>query len=388
MSSSGTPSGSRAGFARFLHGPVAPVIVLVYAIAVLVFGSLVAAVPVVGVMHPFLEFAMLILAVAIAVHHAETIAHDLGEPFGTLVLTMAVTIIECALILAVMLSGKGNPTLARDTVFSVIMLVVNGLVGACFLIGGLKWGEQTFRATSARSYLMVLLPFGVLTMVLPGFTTSVGGPFYSTAQVLFVSFVTLALYGIFLYVQTVRHRGFFDVETRAVEEVIETPVAEGEGGEAGTVAAAPPQWLAYLLLTVALVAIVLLAKSFAVSIETGVTAIGAPPAVIGVLVALLVLLPESVAALQAARADQLQRSLNLALGSSLATIGLTFPAVGIASLMLGTPLVLALEPTAMVLLALTLTTAMVTISGGRTNILSGSVHLVLLATFVFLIFAP
>lgn len=370
MSSTGT---SRGALVRFLHGPVAPVVALLYAIAVLAFGRLLAALPVVGTVLPFLELAMLIAAVAIAVHHAEEIAHALGEPFGTLVLTMAVTIIECSLILAVMLSGKGAATLARDTVFAVIMLVVNGLVGACFLIGGLKWGEQTFRATSARAYLMVLLPFGVLTMVLPGFTTSVAGPFYSTAQILFVSFVTLALYGIFLYVQTVRHRGFFDVEGGVVTEAVQ---AEGR------------RWLPYLLLTVALVAIVLLAKSFAASIEVGVAAIGAPPAAVGVLVALLVLLPESVAALQAARADQLQRSLNLALGSSLATIGLTFPAVGVASLVLGTPLVLALGATEMVLLALTLTVAMVTISGGRTNILSGSVHLVLLATFVFLIFAP
>jgi Ca2+:H+ antiporter len=363
--------GPNTGFFRALSGPIAPSVAVVFAVAMLAFGGRLTAMPVLGVVLPFVELAVLITLVAIAVHHAEDIAHGLGEPFGTLVLTMAVTVIECALILAVMLSGKGNPSLARDTVFSVIMLVVNGLVGACLLIGGLKWGEQTFRATSARAYLMVLLPFGVLTMVLPGFTTSVEGPFFSAAQILFVSFVTLALYGIFLYVQTVRHRGFFDVEGAA-------PPEEGT----------PQRWLPYVLLTVSLVAIVLLAKSFAVSIERGVTAVGAPPSVVGVLVALLVLLPESVAAIQAARADQLQRSLNLALGSSLATIGLTFPAVGVASLFLGTPLVLGLAPTGMVLLALTLTTAMVTISGGRTNILSGSVHLVLLATFVFLIFAP
>lgn len=374
MSSSGPSSGARATFLRILHGPVAPAILLVYAVVMLAFGTRLAALPVLGTIHPILELGMLILAVAVAVHHAEVIAHRLGEPYGTLVLTMAVTVIECSLILAVMLSGKGNPTLARDTVFAVIMLVCNGLVGACFLIGGLKWGEQTFRATSARAYLMVLVPFGVLTMVLPGFTTSAAGPFYSTAQIVFVAMVTLALYGIFLYVQTVRHRGFFDVAA--------------EASEAADAPSPSTSMRPYLLLTLVLVAIVVLAKSFAGSIELGVSAIGAPRGIVGVLVALLVLLPESVAAMQAARADQLQRSINLALGSSLATIGLTFPAVGALSLVLDKPLVLALGPTEMVLLVLTLVVSMVTFSGGRTNILSGAVHLVLLATFVFLIFVP
>jgi len=245
--------------------------------------------------------------------------------------------------------------------------VCNGLVGLCFLIGGLRWGEQTFRATSARAYLMVLIPFGVLTMVLPGFTTTAAGPYFSASQILFVAFVTLALYGTFLYVQTVRHRGFFDVER-----------AEGEDAHRFHW----PKTASYVRLTLALVAIVLLAKSFAGSIGEGIAAIGAPQASIGVL------LPESVAAIQAARANQLQRSINLALGSSLATIGLTFPTVGVLSLFIDTPLVLGLGPTEMVLLALTFTVGMVTFTGGRTNILSGSVHLVLLATFVFLLFVP
>ncbi len=373
MSSSKEKSGVAVRLAALSHGIAAPIVCVVLAVGFLVFGSASATLPALGIVLAGLLPVVLVVAVVIAVHHAEVIAHRLGEPFGTLVLTMAVTVIECSLILAVMLSGKGNPALARDTVFSVIMLVVNGLVGACFLIGGLKWGEQTFRATSAKAYLMVLIPFGVLTMVLPAFTTSAAGPFFSTAQVIFVSLVTLALYATFLYVQTVRHRGFFDVEATG---------SEGEGTPAAT--GARP----YLSLVATLVAIVLLSKSFAASIETAVVAVGAPPAIVGVLVAALVLLPESVAAIQAARADQLQRSINLALGSTLATIGLTFPTVGALSLVLGEPLVLGLGPTEMVLLALTLTVAMVTISGGRTNILSGSVHLVLLATFVFLIFAP
>lgn len=372
MSSPGPSSGILGAVSRVLHGPIAPVVVLVYAGLVSAFGAHLEGIPVVGVVHPVLELVMLMSAVAIAVHHAETIAHRLGEPYGTLVLTMAVTVIECSLILAVMLSGKGSPALARDTVFSVMMLVMNGLVGACFLTGGLKWGEQTFRATSARAYLMMLLPFGVLTMVLPGFTTSAAGPYYSAAQIVFVAVVTLALYGIFLYVQTVRHRVFFDVED----------------GPAQAQARVVVGWATYGLLVVSLGAIVLLAKSFAQSIQLGVAAIGAPQSVVGVLVALLVLLPESVAAIQAARANQLQRSVNLALGSSLATIGLTFPAVGFLSLLMGEPLVLALGPTETILLVLTLAVSMVTFSGGRTNILSGSVHLVLLATFVFLIFVP
>lgn len=375
MSSPGPRSIVAAVVSALLHGPVGPAILVAYAVVALIFGSHLTEMPVLATLNPILELAMLILGVVIAVHHAEVIAHRLGEPYGTLVLTMAVTVIESSLILAVMLSGKGNPALARDTVFSVIMLVCNGLVGACFLIGGLRWGEQTFHATSARAYLMVLLPFGVLTMILPGFTTSAAGPFFSTAQIVFVSAVTLTLYGIFLYVQTVRHRGFFDVE--GVDEAATDAATDGAG------AVAP-----YLLLTMALGAIVLLAKSFAGSIEIGVAAIGAPGSVVGVIVAILVLLPESVAAIQAARADRLQRSINLALGSSLATIGLTFPAVGTLSLFLDKPLVLALDPTEMVLLTVTLAVSMVTFSGGRTNILSGSVHLVLLATFVFLIFVP
>lgn len=374
MSSTGNAAGRPSLPLRLLRGWTAPVVLAVYGAAVLVAASALQAVPGLAAVLPVLELAMLMLGVAVAVHHAEAVAHGLGEPYGTLVLTMAVTIIECALILAVMLSGKGSPTLARDTVFAVIMLVCNGLVGLCFLIGGLRWGEQTFRATGARAYLMVLIPFGVLTMVLPGFTTSAAGPFYSTAQILFVAGVTLALYGIFLYVQTVRHRGFFDVER-----------AEGaaEAAPGGPVSAAT-----YLRLILALVAIVLLAKSFAGSIGAGAAAIGAPPAAVGALVALLVLLPESFAAIQAARANRLQRSINLSLGSSLATIGLTFPAVGLLSMLVDAPLALALGPTEMVLLALTFTVSLVTFAGGRTNILSGSVHLVLLATYVFLIFVP
>ena len=184
-----------SGLAAIAHGIAAPIVCVALAVVFLVFGTEPAAFPALGPVLSLVLLGVLLLTVAIAVHHAETIAHRLGEPYGTLVLTMAVTVIECSLILAVMLSGKGNPALARDTVFSVFMLVMNGLVGLCFLIGGLRWGEQTFRATSARSYLMVLLPFGVITMVLPGFTTTAAGPFYSTAQIIFVSIVTLALYG-------------------------------------------------------------------------------------------------------------------------------------------------------------------------------------------------
>ncbi len=373
MSPTGSPPAALSLTARLVDGWAGPIVLAIYAVAVLALGDRLAGLPALAVVHTVVELAMLMLGVAVAVHHAEDIAHALGEPYGTLVLTLAVTVIECSLILAVMLSGKGNPMLARDTVFAVIMLVMNGLVGACFLTGGLKWGEQSFRASSARAYLMVLIPFGVLTMVLPRFTTTAAGPFYSTSQTLFVAFVTLALYGIFLYVQTVRHRGFFDVERAPdeAEHVFHWP---------------PPS--RYARLTLALVAIVLLAKSFAASMEQAIAAVGAPPAAIGVLVALLVLLPESVAAIQAARADQLQRSINLALGSSIATIGLTVPAVGILSLVLGTPLELGLGPTEMVLLALTFVVSMVTFSGGHTTILSGSVHLVMLATFVFLLFVP
>lgn len=310
-----------------------------------------------------------------AVHHAEVIAHEIGEPYGTLLLTLAVTIIEVALIATIMLGDKAVPTLARDTVFAVVMIVCNGLVGICVFIGGLRYGEQDFQVSGANLYLSVLFTMAAITLVLPNFTLTTPGPVYSAAQLGFVSVVTILLYAVFLYTQTTRHRDYFVGESVGFTD--HDPKL-------------PPRMLAFsiVLLLLALVAVVLLAKKFSLVVDAGVAATGAPQAVAGVLVAALILLPESVAAISAARANHLQRSINLALGSSLATIGLTIPAVGVAGYALDKPLVLGLSSPGMVLLLLTFVLSMLTFGTGRTNILFGLVHMVVFAVFLFLLFVP
>jgi Ca2+:H+ antiporter len=310
-----------------------------------------------------------------AVHHAEVIAERIGEPYGTLLLTLAVTIIEVALIATIMLGEKEVPTLARDTVFAVVMIVCNGLVGICIFIGGLRYREQDFQVTGANLYLSVLFVLATITLVMPNYTLTTPGPFYSAIQLGFVSVVTVILYVMFLYTQTIRHRDYF----------ISGAIAGADGG--------PPMsnrqlGLSIVLLLVALLAVVLLAKKFSLVVDVATAMIGAPPAFAGVLVALLILLPESVAAIAAARKNDLQKSINLALGSSLATIGLTIPAVAVAGYVLDKQLVLGLNSQDMVLLLLTFFLSMLTFGTGRTNILFGLVHVVVFAVYVFLVFVP
>lgn len=365
-----------AGARKYLPWRLVPAIGLAVALAVSVVMSRGPLPPPLANLLPAIELAVLMATVFASVHHADVIAHRTGEPYGTLVLTVAVTVIEVALILSIMLAGEGRAGLARETVFSVIMVVCNGVVGLCLILGGLRYGEQGFRLPGASAYLVVLMPLTALTLILPAYTTSVPGPYYSPAQLGFVSFVTLALYGVFLYVQTVRHRDYF---------LSDSGDADGEAATGPT----PRQfWESVAQLVVALVAVVLLAKGFAGSVERVVTAVGAPLEAIGLLVALLVLLPETLAALRAARRNELQKSLNLALGSSLATIGLTIPAVSLLALALKQPLELGVDLASTVLLVLTFAVSLVTFGGGRTNILPGFVHLVLFATFVFLVFVP
>jgi Ca2+:H+ antiporter len=317
----------------------------------------------------------LFAAVFAAVFHAERIAHRVGEPYGTLVLTVAVTVIEVALITSTMLGAHPKPALARDTVFSVIMIVCNGLVGLCLLLGGLRYREQGFRVKGTAAYLEVLMPLSVLTLIVPNFTTAAQGPLYSIDQLIFVAVATLALYAVFLYIQTVYHRDFFaDFGDEGVH---------GNGFEFSRRIV-----VSLVLLVVALAAVILLSKQFAHLASTATASIGAPESAVGLLVALLILLPEGVAAVRAALADDLQQSLNLALGSSLATIGMTIPAVAALSIVLEQPMLLGLEPRDMVLLLLTLMVTALTFGTGRTNILSGFVHLVLFATFVFLTLFP
>jgi Ca2+:H+ antiporter len=310
-----------------------------------------------------------------AVHHAEVIAERIGEPYGTLLLTLAVTVIEVALIATIMLGDKPVPTLARDTVFAVVMIVCNGLVGVCILAGGLRYREQDFQISGSNLYLSVLIVLATITLILPNYTLTTPGPLYSAAQLGFVSVVTIILYGVFLYTQTIRHRDYFIIES------------DGAGDDTAHTSNRTLM-LSMALLLLSLLAVVLLAKKFSLVVDAGAAAIGAPPAFAGILVALLILLPESVAAIAAARKNDLQKSINLALGSSLATIGLTIPAVAVAAYALDKTLLLGLDQREVVLLVMTFLLSMLTFGTGRTNILFGLVHVLVFAVFVFMVFVP
>jgi Ca2+:H+ antiporter len=328
-----------------------------------------------GLLFAAVLLAILFGTVFAAVHHAEVIAERIGEPYGTLLLTLAVTIIEVALIATIMLGDKPVPALARDTVFAVVMIVCNGLVGLCIFIGGLRFKEQDFQVSGANLYLSVLFVMATITLIMPNYTLTAAGPFYSAAQLGFVSVVTLLLYGVFLYTQTIRHRDYFINE------------ASGASDD-GSAMSNRMLGLSIVLLLASLLAVVLLAKKFSLVVDIAIASIGAPPAFAGVLVALLILLPEGVAAITAARRNDLQKSINLALGSSLATIGLTIPAVAVAAYALNKPLVLGLSNQDMVLLVLTFIVSMLTFGTGRTNILFGLVHMVVFAVFLFMVFVP
>jgi Ca2+:H+ antiporter len=326
-------------------------------------------------------FLVLLVSVALvgsvfaAVHHAEIVAHRVGEPFGTLILALSVTVIEVALIVSLMLSGKGASTLARDTVYATVMIICNGVIGLCLLVGSIRHHVLDFRVEGTTPALSVLIALSTLALVLPGLTTTTPGPSYSSPQLAFAGVCSVALYGVFLFVQTVRHRDFF----------------LAAGGDEDLPASVPTTRKALVslgLLLVALVAVVALAKVLSPSIETGVAAIGAPPSVVGIAIALIVLLPETSAALKAAARNRMQTSLNLALGSALATIGLTIPAVAGVAIFAGLPLDLGLPAKEMALLLLTLLIAVVTTANGRATLLHGAVHLMLFAVFLFLSIVP
>jgi Ca2+:H+ antiporter len=280
-----------------------------------------------------------------------------------------------ALIATIMLGDKPAPTLARDTVFAVVMIVCNGLVGICIFIGGLRYREQDFQVAGSNLYLSVLFVMATITLVMPNYTLTAPGPVYSAAQLGFVSVVTVLLYAVFLYTQTIRHRDYF---------------ISGAAGEAHDEVQMSNRMLALTiaLLLLSLLAVVALAKKFSLVVDVVIARAGAPQALAGVLVALLILLPESVAAVSAARKNELQKSINLALGSSLATIGLTIPAVAVAAYTLDKQLVLGLNAQEMVLLLLTFMVSMLTFGTGRTNILFGLVHVVVFAVYVFMLFVP
>lgn len=322
--------------------------------------------------------AALIGAVIAAVHHAEVVAHRVGEPFGTLVLAVAITVIEVALIVSVMLAGgPDKAALPRDTIFAAVMIITTGVVGICLLVGGLHHHEQSFHLDGANSALAALVALAGLSLVMPSFTTSSAGGTYTVSQLAFAAVSSLVLWAVFVFVQTVRHRDYFLPPANAADEDVH---------------ASPPTtaqaWASFALLLVSLVAVIGLAKQLSPTIEAAVSAAGAPKAVVGIAIAMLVLLPETWAAVRAARADRLQTSMNLALGSALASIGLTIPAVVVAAVLLDLPLVLGLEAKDLVMLALAFLVSTITLGTGRTNVMQGAVHLVLFAAFLFLALVP
>lgn len=331
-----------------------------------------------GLFYTFLLVVGLLGGVLAAVYHAEVVAHRVGEPYGTLVLALAVTLIEVALIVSLMLAG-GEETmgLARDTVFAAIMIILNGIVGICLLAGASRHKEQTFGLLGVSASLATLAAIAVLTLVLPNYTSSAVGPFYSSSQLAFIAIISLVLYGTFVLVQTVRHRDYFLPDESTNDEEVH---------------AAPPSdkaaWISGGLLLVCLGAVVLLAKSLAPSLELAVASAGAPKTLVGIIIAAVVLLPEGLAAVRAARANRLQTSLNLALGSALASIGLTIPAVAIVSLTTGWSLSLGLDIKSTVLLLLSFIVATLSLGTGRTTVMQGTIHLVIFAVYLFTTIVP
>jgi Ca2+:H+ antiporter len=324
--------------------------------------------------------ALLALAAAVtaAVHHAEVVALRVGEPFGTLVLALAVTVIEVSLILSVMLAGgEQQAALPRDTIYAAVMIICNGVVGLCLLVGGLRHHEQSFRIEGAGSGLAALIALATLSLVLPTFTVSSPIGTYTDSQLAFVGTMSLLLWGVFVFVQTVRHRDYF--------------LPPGAAADAQAHAAPPTRATTAVslgLLLLSLVAVVGLAKLLSPAIERAVAGTASPSVLVAIAIALLVLLPETWAAVRAARANRLQTSLNLAIGSALASIGLTIPAVVTAAVWLDLPLTLGLVPRDITLLALTFLVATVTLGSGKTSLMQGAVHLVLFAAFLFLSLVP
>ena len=322
---------------------------------------------------------ILLATVFIVLHHAEALATELHEPFGTLLLTIAVTVIEVSIIVSVMLHGTANPYLAREAVFSVVMIVCTGLVGTCLTLGALRNYEQDLKQQGTSAFLAVLLTLAVLILILPNFTLTVGQGAFSALQLVFVATLSLLLYCAFLFMQMVRHRRYF-IDENAEHHKEMTHVARS-GWEIG---------LHAVCLVAGLLAVVFLAKRVAAGVEDGLRAleIQQGDAIVGALIAFLVLLPEALVAVRAAMRNELQRALNVALGSALATIGLTIPTVATISLLSGTQLILGLGGGDMVLLAMTLTLCIISFGTGRTTVLTGIVHLVVFVAYVLLIAIP
>ena len=318
---------------------------------------------------------VLVAAVLSAVHHAEVIAHRIGEPYGTLVLAIAVTTIEVALIVSLMIAGGPDAgALARDTVFAAVIIIINGIIGLALLIAGARHFQPAFNLSGTNAALTVLTALMVLTMILPNVTTTTPGPFYSDAQLTFVALIALVLYFAFVFTQTVRHRDFF--------------LYSGDESPHDKPTPTPTAIAALGLLVAALIGVVMAGKALAPTISAAVAVAGAPQALVGVIIAAIVLMPEGLAAVRAARANRLQDSLNLALGSALASIGLTIPAVALVSLSQGFQLTLGLSPLDTELLILSLFLAVLSLQIGRTTVLNGVVHLTVFAVYLFTVINP
>lgn len=326
---------------------------------------------------------LLVVSVLAAVHHAEIVAHRVGEPFGSLILAVAVTVIEVGLILSLMAGGgKDTSELARDTVFAAVMITINGIAGLSLLVSALKYRFAVFNPEGTGAALATVVALAALCLVLPTFTTGAAGPEFTSDQLAFAAVASLSLYVLFVFTQTVRHRDFF-MPVSADGRVLDV---DGDGH------ADPPTNRATIgslaLLVVALVSVVGLAKVASGAIEDAVAAVGAPQSFVGVIIALLVLLPESIAAVRNAAGERVQISLNLAYGSAMASIGLTIPALAVASIWIETPLSLGLQPTQVVLLVTSVLVSTLTVVTGRSKPLQGGVHLVLFAAFIFLSISP
>jgi Ca2+:H+ antiporter len=305
------------------------------------------------------------------VRHAEHLAERLGEPYGTLLLTLTITSIEVVAISAVVRHGGPNPTLVRDTLLAVIMIIMNGMVGVSLLIGGIRHREQTFNLQGANAYLSVVLPLASFALIMPDFTETTPGPTYSVAQALVLVLVSLGLYGLFLVLQTGRYHGYF---------------ANASEGEAEAHEVRAPLWFSTIMLVAYMAAIVYLVDQFGPPVDYLLETLQAPVPLGGVFMATLVAAPESIGAVKAALANQMQRAVNIFLGSVLATIGLTIPSVLVINHLIDRPIVLGVEHADLALLILTLAVSMITFTSGRTNMLQGVIHLVLFAAYVLLIF--
>lgn len=326
-------------------------------------------------------------AVSAAVHHAEVVAHRVGEPFGSLVLAVAVTLIEVALIITMMTAkGAKGAGLARDTVFAAVMITCNGIAGLCLLLGALKRGLALFNADGASTVFGAIITLAGLTLVLPTFTTSQPGPEFNDTQLTFAALASIAVYGLFISALTVRHRpDYLPVDTGSEGNADFTLDEHGYEGDPPT---ARQALISLALLLCALVAVVGLGKGVSPTIERGVDRAGLPASVVGVVIALMVLLPESISAVRSAQRDEIQTSLNLALGSAMASIGLTIPAIAVSTVWLSTPLILGLDASHMVLLAMTVAVGTLTFVRGRATLVQGGTHLVLCAGYLILAVSP